>query len=219
MTLKAIVFDWDGTLVDTAESTYHTYRKTFADYGIEFDRETYARIYAPCGDDMFRALGLPEERWREADERWLMHFGEQRVDLLPGARESLAIVAEHGLSRAIVSSGSRARILRELVEHELEPHFTHAVCGGDTPNRKPHPEPLLVCLDRLGIHPADAAYIGDSAEDVRMARAAGVYVIGVTGPYPNHEALRASAPDQVAPNVLEAVRRLLNGNGSGRSVA
>ena len=210
MTLKAIVFDWDGTLVDTAESTYHTYRKTFADYGIEFDRETYARIYAPCGDDMFRALGLPEDRWREADERWLAHFAGQSVELLPGARESLTLVAERGLSRAIVSSGTRARILRELVEHELEPHFAHTVCGGDTPNRKPHPEPLLVCLDRLGIDPADAAYIGDSAEDVRMAKAAGVYVIGVTGPYPNHDALRASAPNQVAEDVLDAVRRLLD---------
>lgn len=210
MPLKAIVFDWDGTLVDTAESTFHTYRKTFADYGIDFDRETYARIYAPCGDDMFRALGLPEERWREADERWLSHFAGQHVELLPGARESLELVAERGLSRAIVSSGTRARILRELAHHELEPHFTHAICGGDTPNRKPHPEPLLVCLDRLGIDAADAAYIGDSAEDVRMAKAAGVYVIGVTGPYPNHAALRASEPDQITDGVLDAVRRLLD---------
>lgn len=210
MRWKAVVFDWDGTLVDTAESTFHTYRKTFADYGIAFDRETYARIYAPCGDDMFRALGLPPEQWAEADERWLSHFAGQRVELLPGARESLALVAERGIPRAIVSSGTRVRILRELVEHQLEPHFTHAVCGGDTPNRKPHPEPLLVCLDRLGVDPADAAYIGDSAEDVRMSKAAGVYVIGVTGPYPNQAALRASEPDQIADGVLDAVRRLLD---------
>jgi HAD superfamily hydrolase (TIGR01549 family) len=210
MTLKAVVFDWDGTLVDTAESTYRTYRKTFADYGIDFDRETYARIYAPCGDDMFRALGVPEELWREADDRWLEHFAGETVELLPGARESLTLVADYGLARGIVTSGTRVRVLRELVEHGLDPHFAHVTCGGDTPNRKPHPEPLLVCLDRLGIDPADAAYIGDSGEDVRMAKAAGVYVIGVTGPYPNHASLRAAAPDQIAENVLDAVRRLLD---------
>lgn len=210
MNLKAVVFDWDGTLVDTAESTFRCYRKTFAEYGIEFDRDAYARTYAPCGDDMFRALGLPEERWREADDRWLANFAGETVDLLPGARESLQLVAERGLARGIVTSGTRARVLRELVEHALDPHFAHVTCGGDTPNRKPHPEPLLTCLARLGVAPAHAAYIGDSPEDVMMAKAAGVYVIGITGPYPNREALRASRPDHVAESVLDAVRRLLD---------
>jgi HAD superfamily hydrolase (TIGR01509 family) len=210
MTLQAVIFDWDGTIVDTAESTFRCYRKTFAEYGIPFDRETYARTYAPCGADMYRAVGLPPERWLEADDRWIANFAGESVDLLPGAREALELVAARNLARGIVSSGTRSRVLRELVEHGLDPHFAHVTCGGDTPNRKPHPEPLLVCLDRLGVAALDAAYIGDSPEDVMMAKAAGVYVIGVRGPYPNGEALRASRPDQLAENVLDAVRRLLD---------
>ncbi len=55
MTFRAIVFDWDGTLVDTAEATFLCYRRTLAEYGIDFDRDAFARMYAPSGADMVRS--------------------------------------------------------------------------------------------------------------------------------------------------------------------
>jgi pyrophosphatase PpaX len=60
-------------------------------------------------------------------------------------------------------------------------HLFETVVGGDeTPRQKPHPDPLLLALERLGARPADAAYVGDSPFDMQAAKAAGVYAIGVS---------------------------------------
>jgi HAD superfamily hydrolase (TIGR01549 family) len=78
--VKAVLFDWDGTLADTAEASYRCYVRMFAELGIAFDRETYARTYSPNWYLTFRALGVPEEQWSHADTRWLAHFAEEPVE-------------------------------------------------------------------------------------------------------------------------------------------
>jgi phosphoglycolate phosphatase-like HAD superfamily hydrolase len=87
--------------------------------------------------------------------------------------------------------------------------FATAVCGGETARRKPHPEPLLVALGRLGLSPPECAFVGDSPEDVAMAKAAGALAVGIPGGFPNREALAASAPDLLAPSLEAAVSALL----------
>ena len=67
--------------------------------------------------------------------------------------------------------------------------------GCDVKEKKPHPEGLLLCLDRLRMRAEEAVFVGDSPEDIEMARAAGVYSVAVTGGYPNRDALLASKPD------------------------
>jgi len=205
--LRAVLFDWDGTLADTAESSYRCYVRMFADFGIPFDREAYRRTYSPDWYHTFRCVGLPEERWADADERWLRYFAEETVALIEGAREALAALARRGVTQAIVTSGSRPRIERELVAHGLS--FAEVVCGHDTPRRKPHPDPLHLALNRLGVAPCEAAYVGDSPEDVMMARAANVFAVAVPGPYPNREALAAAGADVIAEDLAGVVETLL----------
>jgi HAD superfamily hydrolase (TIGR01509 family) len=209
MTFRAIVFDWDGTLVDTAEATFVCYRRTLAEYNIDFDRDAFARMYAPSGNVMFRAVGLADHHWHEAHVKWVDNFIGQSHPLLPGARESIQLVRERNLIAAMVTGGTRRRVVPELISHELDAHFTHVICGDDTPNKKPHPEPLLMCLSGLGVAAHETAYVGDSPEDIEMARATGVYAVGVPGPYPNRDGLRAAKPDLLATDVLEAVRLLV----------
>jgi len=208
--VRAVLFDWDGTLVDTAESTYRTYVRLFAEYGIAFDRETYARTYSPSWHHTYTCLSIPEERWPEADEKWLEYFAEETMDLVPGAANALEQLTDRGIVCGIVTSGHRSRVVRELAELHFRGWFAHVVCGDDGHPKKPHPEALSVCLERLGIAASEAAYVGDTAEDVMMARAAGVFSIGICGPYPNHDSLRAAAPDVVAHSLGEAVGHLLS---------
>ncbi|HEY6140554.1 MAG TPA: HAD family hydrolase [Thermoanaerobaculia bacterium] len=205
--LRAVLFDWDGTLADTAEASFRCYVRTFAEYGIAFDRDTYRQTYSPNWYHTFRCVGLPEERWADADERWLVHFAEETVDLIDGAREALEALARRGLTQAIVTSGTRPRIERELVAHGLR--FDEVVCGTDTARKKPHPEPLQLALSRLGIEPSEAAYVGDSPEDVMMAKAASVYAVAVPGAYPNREALAAAGADVIAEDLARAVDALV----------
>lgn len=205
--LRAVLFDWDGTLVDTAEASFRCYVRMFGELGIPFDRETYARTYSPNWYHTFRMLDVPEERWAHADERWLAHFAEERIDLIAGARELLDAIEGRGLAAGLVTSGSRDRVRRELAAHNVAMH--ECVFGSDVREKKPHPEGLLMCLDRLRVKAGDAVYVGDSPEDVAMARAAGVFAIAVPGGYPNRGALLAARPDAIA-ETLPQVVDLLN---------
>jgi len=207
--VDAVLFDWDGTLLDSAEASYRCYVRLFDSYGIGFDRALFSRSYSPNWHRTYEAVGLAPDRWPEADQRWLDHYCAEESRLVPGAREALARVEGAGIAQGIVTSGDRTRVSRELAGLEVERYFRTVVFGGDTPNRKPHPEALLLALERMGVAPGRAAYVGDSPEDVEMARAAGVRAVGVPGGFPNREALAASRPDLLAPDVLSAVNALV----------
>ncbi len=206
--VRAVLFDWDGTLVDSAEPTYRVYVRLFADYGIAFDRDVFARTYSPAWHETYRELGIAEDVWPVADEKWMQYFAEETTNLIGGAVETLETLGSRGIVRGIVTSGTRKRILRELADFGVEHHFAHVVCGDDGHRRKPHPDALSVCLEQLGVAPHEAAYVGDSAEDVMMARAAGVFSVGIRGMFPNHANLLAANPDVVADSLAEAVTRL-----------
>jgi phosphoglycolate phosphatase len=206
---RAIVFDWDGTLVDSAEKTYACYVRVFAAFGIGYDRAAFERTYSPDWYRTYDEVGLPREHWKDADARWITCYETGPSRLLPGAREALERLAGRGLALGLVSSGDGARVRREVRALGLSGIFGAVVCGGETSRRKPDPEPLLVALARLGVPPAATAYVGDSPEDMAMARSAGAFAVGIPGGFPNREALAASRPDVLAPSLPEAVTSLL----------
>ena len=193
--LQAVLFDWDGTLVNTAEASFRCYEKLFGSYGIAFDRDAFRRTYSPNWHLTYSALGLAEDRWAEADARWLEHYCEEEVVLIEGARDALRRVRRAGLRAGIVTSGDRVRVARELTSLGVAELFDVVVCAEDIVYRKPHPEALLLALDKLGVGAAAAVYVGDSPEDVQMAQAAGVLAVGIPGGFPNRDALAAALPD------------------------
>jgi HAD superfamily hydrolase (TIGR01509 family) len=206
---RAVLFDWDGTLVDSAQRTYGCYVKVFSGYGIEFDHAAFARTYSPDWYRTYEEVGLAREHWAEADARWISCYEAEPSRLLPGASEALARLARAGFAQGLVSSGDGSRVRREIRALGLDRYFGAVVCGGETARRKPDPEPLLLALERLDVPPAAAAYVGDSPEDVAMARSAGSFAVGIPGAFPNREALAASRPDVLAPSLPEALQALL----------
>jgi phosphoglycolate phosphatase len=201
--IRAVLFDWDGTLVDTAEASFRCYVRMFDSFGIPFDRDTYARTYSPNWYRTFELLGLDREHWPAADERWLAAFASETCRLIDGARELLETLREREIAAGIVTSGGRERVSRELEHHGLAEHVREAVFGCDVANKKPHPEGLLLCLERMRIEASEAMYVGDSPEDIHMARTAGVFAVAVPGAYPNREALEAAGPDVVVASLKE----------------
>ncbi len=207
--LRAVLFDWDGTLVDSAELSYRCYVAVFDRFGMAFDRDAFARTYSPDWYRTYRTIGLDECHWPEADRLWQTHYATDSAQLLAGAREGLARLRDAGLLLGLVTSGERERVEREQAALGIDGTFTVMVCGGETPHRKPHPEPLLVALERLGAPAAESAYVGDSPEDVEMARRAGVWSIGIPGGFPNRAALAQSRPDLLAEGLGAAIDALL----------
>ena len=206
---RAVLFDWDGTLVDSAAKSYRCYVRVFAALGIAFDQDAFERTYSPDWYRTYEEVGLAREHWPEADARWLSCYATEPSRLLPGAREALERLAGAGLVQGLVSSGDGSRVRREIEDLGLAPFFGAVVCGGETASRKPHPEPLLLALERLGVAAGATAYVGDSPEDIAMAKAAGAVSVGVPGRFPNREALAASAPDVLALSLDSVVDALL----------
>jgi phosphoglycolate phosphatase-like HAD superfamily hydrolase len=112
----------------------------------------------------------------------------------------------------LVTSGSGARVRKQLREFGFRQYFHACICSEDAPRRKPHPAPIRLALKCMKAHPDECVYVGDSPEDVEMARRAGVRVIGVLGPFPTAIRLRAARPDlllrsiQQLPKHLEVLR-------------
>lgn len=207
--LAAVLFDWDGTLIDSAAATFRCYEGLFAGYGIPFDHERFEATYAPDWHETYRLLGLPREVWEEADARWLTAYAAEATPLIDGAREALSSLDERGLALGLVTSGSRQRVSREVLALGLHRQLLTLVCAGEAARPKPAPEPLLLGLERLGVRARHAAYVGDSPEDIRMAREAGVYSVGIPGGFPNRKALKEARPDFLADSLVTAAGHLL----------
>jgi HAD superfamily hydrolase (TIGR01509 family) len=213
--IDAVLFDWDGTLVNSADVSFRCFESVFGGYGIAFDRAAYAATYSPNWHRTYTAVGLPEDRWSEADARWVESYCRETIPLIEGARHAVGRLSAGGLTVALVTSGDRVRVARELAAHGLDRVFGVVVCGPDTVHKKPHPEALLLALERLGVPPRRAVYVGDSPEDVEMARNAGAWSIGVPGAFPNAAALARSRPDLLAASLDDAVDALIATSGSG----
>jgi HAD superfamily hydrolase (TIGR01549 family) len=206
--LRAVLFDWDGTLLDSAKACRRSYERLFGSFGIAFDDAIFEATYSPDWYRTYQRVGLPPEKWGEADVAWLQFYAEEECSLVNGAHEALTLLERKGVSTGLVTSGTGERVRRELARLGLA--FRAVVCSEDVVRRKPHPEALLAGLARLEVAPEDAAYVGDSPEDVEMARAAGVFSVGVSGAFPNRRSVRAASPDLHAEDLLDAIRVLLN---------
>jgi HAD superfamily hydrolase (TIGR01509 family) len=193
--ISALLFDWDGTLVDSAQLGLVAYEKSFAALGVPFDHEAYRAVYSPNWLSVYEGLGLPKEHWQRADELWTQHYDEQRAELIKGAGETVAEIRQKGYRLGVVSSGNDCRVNREIDELGLGGFFEVVVCHEQVRNRKPHPEGIEIALRKLGVAPTQAAYVGDSPEDIQTGKSANVTTVGVRSSYPTSWKLQSAEPD------------------------
>lgn len=193
--ISTILFDWDGTLVDSAQLGLVAYEKSFAALGVPFDQEAYRAVYSPNWLTVYEGLGLPKEHWQRADELWTQHYDEQRASLIEGAGETVTEIRKKGYRLGVVSSGNSGRVNREIKELGLAGFFEVVVCHEQIKNRKPHPEGIEIALQQLGIAATQTAYVGDSPEDIQMGKSANVTTVGVLSTYPTSWKLQGAEPD------------------------
>jgi HAD superfamily hydrolase (TIGR01509 family) len=204
---SVILFDWDGTLLDSHAADVHAYVEMFRAMEIEWDAAKFEEHYSPDWYRVYRAARLPRAKWMEADRLWRLAYAGETPSLLPGARRIVRMLGRK-FRLGIVTSGSRARVRKQLRSFELAQYFSACVCAEDAPRRKPHPAPIQLAMKRLRASPEETIYIGDSAEDVEMARRAGVRPIGVLGPFPTAKRMRAAAPDLLLQSIEDLPRYL-----------
>jgi HAD superfamily hydrolase (TIGR01509 family) len=209
LSIRGVLFDWDGTLLNSYAADSAAYLEMFRAMDVPWGLAELEAHYSPDWYRVYRAAKIPRGKWDAADKIWRTHYAKQAPKLLPGARRVLSLLARRH-SLGLVTSGDRDRVHEQLRGFQLWRHFAARVCSGDTRLRKPHPAPLRLALRHMKLRPAETVYVGDSPEDLEMARRAGVgAAIGVLGPFPTEQRLRAAGPDLLLKSIVELPDALL----------
>jgi phosphoglycolate phosphatase len=194
---RLIVFDWDGTILDSPAGIAEAIQASCSDLGLEVpDRDKASHVIGLGLPELMRTVApaLPAERYPEFIEAYRNHFRarEPSMQLFPGMRNLIEeISATHLLG--IATAKSRRGLERALDTTGLRPHFRASRTADET-QPKPHPHMLLEILDELSLSREDALMIGDTSHDMEMARAAGVDALAVSYGAHREAGLRACGP-------------------------
>ena len=206
--LKLVLFDLDGTVMDTAPELTDALNDTLARHGLPSVEED--RVRGWIGDGAQALLGkalnhvgaLPGHRVVELAEAWAGFSFDYRQrcgthsTVHRGVRTALRWLRAQGIACALLTNKEGAFAHKLLVAHELTDSFDLIVAGDSLPVKKPDPAVVFHALDALHCAPEDALLVGDSIVDVRTARNAGVPVWLVTHGYCNGDPVGADAPDR-----------------------
>jgi phosphoglycolate phosphatase len=208
---KIILFDLDGTLIDSTEAILDSFRKSFTELGGGYpgDEAVKALVGHPL-TEMYRRFGIPGERVEEYVACYKAHYRQVhtlKTVLLPGAREAVELAAS--FARLGVVTTKTGKYSRELLEHfGLMEYFGVLIGSEDVSRHKPHPEPVLAALEALEADPRSAWMIGDTCLDMEAAKAAGAVPLGVCCGYAcEADLLRCGA--RTYPDSYTAVEKLL----------
>ena len=211
--LSAVLFDFDGTLVDTTEMIHQSMKHaTSSVLGREdIPRET---LLANVGRPLPRQMELIDAENAELLLEAYRSHHEQHHDTLigefPGVEESLARLGSAGIKVAVVTSKRRLSVEMALKNFPaLRNVVDRFVTLEDTTEHKPNPEPLLRALGLLGVPKERAAYVGDSPFDVKAAKAAGLASVAVSWGAFSEDRLREAEPDHLVTDIRSAVDVLL----------
>lgn len=211
-----IVFDWDGTLVDSTAIIASCLQAACRDIGEPVPDDAAARFVIGLGlrDALTHvAPSLSVDRYPELSARYRDHYlaRDPDIPLFEGARALLDELAQAGYLLAVATGKTRLGLDRALAAHDLVERF-HATRCADEGRPKPHPDMLLHLMAELGVPPARTLMIGDTTHDLAVAHGAGANALAVAYGAHEPEGLAALAPLATVHSVAE-LRSWLARNG------
>jgi phosphoglycolate phosphatase len=196
-TIRFIVFDWDGTLMDSEAQIVHCLHASMADLSLEpLADETVRNVIGlglreaidmlvPGRDDAFHRAFVEAYR-----KHWFAH---EESSLFAGAREALDLIRGHGLKLGIATGKARRGLHRVLAQTGLDNCFDATRCADET-HSKPHPQMLLELMHELGVAPHQTIMVGDTEYDMEMATNAGAGKVAVRSGVHSEERLNRHDP-------------------------
>ncbi|MFC2154672.1 HAD family hydrolase [Candidatus Altiarchaeota archaeon] len=210
MAIKAVLFDWDGTLYDILDFLVKTYQEVMQEVGVPvWSKEDFNKRFHSDWRSMLPEMGLEDheghliQRWDERQEK-----EKQKLKLYSGV-VSVIEKLENDFILGIVTSAPRKKVIDELERNNIRESFKAIVAYEDCENHKPEPEPLLLAAEKLGIPPKECVYVGDMSDDIQAAKKAGMASIAVTWGLHPKQILVEENPDYLADD-LPALLRIIS---------
>ena len=223
---RLVAIDLDGTLVDTVPDLAWCIDRTMPLFGVPPRGEALVRGWVGNGVERLveRALtGEPDapaapELLRDACAAFLDLYsthGRDRSRIYPGVRDGLAVLGARGTALACITNKPYRPAVELLAHLALDDCFDLVLGGDSLPRRKPDPLPLLHACSELGVTVEHSVFVGDSINDVKAARAAGMRVACVSYGYNHGRDIAESAPDAVVDSLDELVPLCFGSDRSG----
>jgi phosphoglycolate phosphatase len=206
-----ILFDLDGTLIDSTEAILESFHNSYDVFNLEHpsDEQIKLLIGHPL-DVMYTSLGIEEQKAWEMVDVYKEHYRKistQKTTLLPLAKEAIELASKH--ARVGVVTTKTGRYSKILLEHfGLMHHFEVLIGREDVENPKPHPEPIQKALDFLNVSKEECWMIGDTRMDLISAKDAGIKSVAVISEYEPIEELQKYT-NIIKNNAYEAVKNIL----------
>ncbi|NEN75610.1 HAD-IIIA family hydrolase [Pelistega sp. NLN82] len=213
MKFSLVVFDWDGTLMDSTHSIVVAIQNTCRDLGwtVPTDEQASWVIGLSLTEALKRAIpDLQDDQVNIFIDRYKYHYLLRDPDLrlFPGNMAILDELKAKGVMMAVATGKSRVGLNRALANHQLNPYFDATRTGEETAS-KPNPLMLNEIMDELNIPASEVVMVGDTTHDIELAKNAGVQSIAVTYGAHSKVELERAKPDFLVENV-SALHRLLS---------
>lgn len=198
---RLIILDFDGTLADTQPIIIASLQRTLLELGLppRTDAECASIIGLPLAECFSTLCGVDNTTAERCAEVYRRVFDELNTDgavmLFPYVLETLKALHGKGVQLAICSSRGRPTLEGFVRDFHLEAYVEMVVSANDVSHHKPHPEPVQIILNKLGIPAEDTLVVGDASFDILMGRAAGCRTCGVTYGNQSADQLRAAGAD------------------------
>ena len=187
MTLKAVLFDLDGTLVSSEDIHYQLWVDILNGYGVSFSEQEYKKHYAGM-PSAANAVDMIDRYALNADPEALLmakvkathaYLAHQAYPLMPHVCDTIAFFEARGLILAIVTGADRVSAISNVQAHGLHQAFSTIVSGDDVVHNKPAPDCYLLAMDRLGLQAEECVAIEGSEHGVMAAHQAGVMCLAI----------------------------------------
>ena len=207
--IKAVLFDFDGTLIDTNELIFKSYRKAFKEVlNRDIDDEEILRLYGRPLYGSLMEYGEPGEMLYKV----YREFNETQHDNLAkpfdGVYEGVQKISDKGYKMGIVTSKRMHLVKRGLDLIGIAKFFDVIITPDDTQKGKPDPEPILLGCEKLGVLPEETIYVGDSVFDMQAAKAAGTQLCAVKYALTSHQNLLEFKPEFFVNSIAELAKEL-----------
>lgn len=209
--MKAIIFDFDGTLADTLPVCFYAFQAVFKDFdNKEVTTDEIKAMFGPSETGIIKQ-NLMDSNHDKAIELYYEKYSEKHKELVRENEEIndlLLFLKREGYKLGIVTGKARRSLLISLDDLKMNDLFDVIITGDDVSRPKPHPEGLNKALALLNIQNTDAIFLGDSDADILAGKQANVHTIGVQW-LPNYQTVEFGVqPDQLLSNINEFMEAL-----------